>query len=102
MRGSYMQSFWSISTSFASAATGTSLAPFETWTHTFSSLPFFVRTDVAIIGCLAQNGSASGRSLGAGGALPVKSTSPSVAPAAKAAQGRTAVLDPIAAVFQLF
>ena len=98
-----MQSFWSISTSLASAATGTSLAPLETWTQTFSSLPFLTRTSGLVIGFLAQNGSASRCSLAAVGGLPLKSTEPSIEPAANAAQGNSAAhIAAIAALFGLF
>ena len=76
MRGVYMQSFWSISTTAAGAVA--SLAPLVTCTQTFSSLPPFTLTVGSVMVFLAQNGSASRCSLPAVGTLPVKSTTPSM------------------------
>src|SRR5438128_4034571 len=91
MRGVYMQSFWSMSTTLEGSALAAPLAPLVTWTHTFCSLPFFTRTDGSVIGFFAQNGSASRWSLAGVGGLPLKSAVPSIDPsAASAASGRTA------------
>src|SRR2546429_687303 len=80
----------------------TALAPFETWPQTFSSWPLFRGTEGSVMGFLAQNGSASRCSLAAVGILPPKSPSPSIDPAANAAQGSSAAqITAIAAVFQL-
>src|SRR5713101_3673960 len=88
MRGVYMQSFWSISTGLEVSGLSVAGAPLVTWTHTFSSLPFFTSTEGSVIGFLAQYGSASRCSLAGVGGLPVKSTVPSIDPsAASAASG---------------
>src|SRR6266481_8092440 len=89
MRGVYMQSFWSISTGLEVSAFADPDAPLVTWTQTFSSLPFFTRTEGSVIGFFAQYGSASRCSLTGVGGLPAKSTVPSIDPsAASAASGR--------------
>src|SRR5437016_6092148 len=77
MRGSYMQSFWSIDTDSAGGL-AVSLAPLVTCTQTFSSLPFFTRTEGSVMVFFAQYGSASRCSLPGVGALPPKSTVPSM------------------------
>src|SRR3954467_3945573 len=84
IRGSYMQSFWSIST-VVSGALAVSFAPLVTCTQTFSSFPPFTETAGSVMGFLAQKGSASRCSLPGVGALPVKSTVPSMDSAIAAA-----------------
>src|SRR3954467_14700804 len=89
MRGSYMQSFWSISTTL-SGTLAVSLAPLVTWTQTFSSLPLFTATEGSVIGFFAQYGSASRCNLPGVGALPLKSIEPSMVSAIAAAGSSTA------------
>src|SRR3982751_2233029 len=84
MRGSYMQSFWSISTGSVGGFAA-SLAPLVTCTQTFSSLPLFTRTAGSVIVFFAQYGSASRCRLPRGGGLPPKSTEPSMVSAIAAA-----------------
>src|SRR5438874_9280429 len=89
MRGVYMQSFWSMVTALDGTAAA-SLAPLVTCTQTFSSLPPFTSTDGSVMVFLAQYGSASRCSLPATGALPVKSTLPSMVSAMTAAGSSSA------------
>src|SRR5438105_2091752 len=84
MRGSYMQSFWSIST-VSEGGLAVSLAPLVTCTQTFSSLPLFTRTEGSVMVFFAQYGSASRCSFPGVGALPPKSTAPSMVSAIAAA-----------------
>src|SRR5207248_7229186 len=71
MRGVYMQFFCSISAVLLVSTFAAPVAPLVTCTQTFSSFPFFTRTDGSVIGVLAQYGSASRCSLAGVGAFPL-------------------------------